>query len=162
MGECWTRFGGSDAVFLVIGYGNELRRDDGLGPRAARTVAGWGFPGVKVRALHQLTPELSEEIAHCDEVLFIDADCCPTEGVHPRAVEPASSDTPSFHASSPASLLALVAAVWGRRPTAWLVTIPGCDFDYGEGLSPEAEVALARALVEVRRKIEETTCTRSA
>ena len=162
MGACWTRCDGSDAVFLVIGYGNELRRDDGLGPRAARTVDSWGLSGVKVRTVHQLTPELSAEIAQCDEVIFIDADCGPDKGVRLRAVEPASSAAPSFHASSPASLLALVAAVWDLRPTASQVTIPGCDFDFGEGLSPEADVALAQALGEVRRKIEETTCTRSA
>ena len=29
-------------MLLVIGYGNELRRDDGVGPSLARRVADWG------------------------------------------------------------------------------------------------------------------------
>ena len=32
--------------FLVIGYGNELRGDDALGPCAARRIAGWGLADV--------------------------------------------------------------------------------------------------------------------
>ena len=58
---------------LVIGYGNELRRDDGLGPQAARAVAGWGMPGVLALSCHQLTPELAEIVADAEEALFIDA-----------------------------------------------------------------------------------------
>jgi hydrogenase maturation protease len=43
---------------LVIGYGNELRSDDGVGPRVARAVAEWRLPGVEAIAVHQLTLEL--------------------------------------------------------------------------------------------------------
>src|SRR5947209_7059306 len=35
---------------LVIGYGNELRGDDGVGPCVARTVASWQRPGLRALA----------------------------------------------------------------------------------------------------------------
>ena len=37
---------------LIIGYGNTLRSDDGVGPRLAQTVADWRLPGVRSLALH--------------------------------------------------------------------------------------------------------------
>jgi len=33
--------------YLIIGYGNTLRGDDGAGPRVAEAVAGWGLPNVR-------------------------------------------------------------------------------------------------------------------
>ena len=38
---------------LVIGYGNELRGDDGVGPWVARSVADWQVAGVEAVAVHQ-------------------------------------------------------------------------------------------------------------
>src|SRR5262249_51109422 len=61
------------ARLLVIGYGNELRGDDGVGPAAARAVAAWAEPCVQAIATHQLTPELADAIAGAEEVVFVDA-----------------------------------------------------------------------------------------
>jgi hypothetical protein len=58
---------------LVIGYGNELRGDDGVGPKTAMAVSEWHFPGVKTMVCHQLTPDLAEPIAAAERVVFIDA-----------------------------------------------------------------------------------------
>ena len=48
---------------LVIGYGNELRGDDAVGPLVARTAESWQRPGLRALAVQQLTPELAEDIA---------------------------------------------------------------------------------------------------
>ena len=40
-----------DKSFIVIGYGNDLRSDDGIGPRVANEVEAWGLPNVKLRRL---------------------------------------------------------------------------------------------------------------
>jgi hydrogenase maturation protease len=58
---------------VVIGYGNEVRGDDGVGPRVARVVAGWQLPHVKALAVHQLLPELVESFAEASAVVFVDA-----------------------------------------------------------------------------------------
>ncbi|MGF1587982.1 MAG: hydrogenase maturation protease [Pleurocapsa sp.] len=59
--------------YLVIGYGNTLRSDDGAGQSAANQIAAWGLPNVRSLAVHQLTPELAEDIANADTVIFVDA-----------------------------------------------------------------------------------------
>jgi hydrogenase maturation protease len=44
---------------LLIGYGNPLRGDDGLGWQVADQVARDADKSIKVVATHQLTPELA-------------------------------------------------------------------------------------------------------
>ena len=43
--------------FLVIGYGNTLRGDDGVGPRVAVAVEDLQLPGVRTLVCQLLTPE---------------------------------------------------------------------------------------------------------
>lgn len=63
---------------LVIGYGNALRGDDGAGPCAALRVGArreggrWGG-ALRTLAVHQLLPELVDDIAGAGRVVFIDA-----------------------------------------------------------------------------------------
>jgi len=59
---------------LVVGYGNTLRGDDGVGPRVAELLAADPrLAGAVVLARHQLTPELAADIAEAALVVFIDA-----------------------------------------------------------------------------------------
>ncbi|HZD71671.1 MAG TPA: hydrogenase maturation protease, partial [Actinomycetes bacterium] len=59
---------------LVIGYGNSLRGDDGLGWHAAgRLAADPRLAGAEVLARHQLTPELAEEVSRAALVVLVDA-----------------------------------------------------------------------------------------
>lgn len=137
---------------LLIGYGNELRGDDSVGPRLARAVAARGLPNVLALDVHQLTPELSETMSRAARVLFVDArhpDSGPGEAVilEPLLPEVTQFTTGSLtHFTDPAGLLALARILFGHAPPAWLLTIPGRDFDFSESLSPQAERALGEAL----------------
>jgi len=68
---------------LVIGIGNPLRGDDGVGAllaeQAALFTAADPDGPVAVRSVQQLTPELAEELARLEAVLFIDAWLAPTD-----------------------------------------------------------------------------------
>ena len=136
---------------LVLGYGNELRRDDGAGPAVARAVALASWPGVRAEAVHQLLPEHSVWVAGADRVVFVDAAVAGDGGVLCRRLEPAPDRAQGFgHACDPAGLLALARHVHGRLPQAWLVTIPARDLAIGEGLSPEVEGAVASAVEAIQ------------
>jgi hydrogenase maturation protease len=140
-------------MILVIGYGNELRRDDGLGPRVARAVAEWGLPDVRALARHQLTPELTETVAGADAVFFVDAAADDEPGVRIRPVRSEGLGSVLGHMSSPAELLDLAAVLHDRRPTAWLVTIHAADLRFGEELSPSATQGMEEALQHIRRQV---------
>ncbi len=58
---------------LVIGYGNDLRCDDGAGRAVADRIEAMALPGVEVRSVQQLAPELALDIACAETVVFVDA-----------------------------------------------------------------------------------------
>jgi hydrogenase maturation protease len=136
-------------VILVIGYGNELRRDDGAGPAVARTVIEWHSPRFRGLAVQQLTPELVEAVAGAAEVLFVDASFegfAPFPSVTFHLLQSDPEPAPLIHALTPARLLGLTHALFGSIPPARLLTIPAQDFGFGEGLSPLAQSGVEEAL----------------
>jgi hydrogenase maturation protease len=136
---------------LVIGYGNELCGDDGLGRAAADAVAAWGEPGVRAIACVQLTPELAAEIATVGGVIFVDAALAATAtDVALRPVAPAATPATFGHLGQPGWLLSLTRAAFGSAPPAWCVSVPAVELTLGEGLSATARAGLEQALVLIR------------
>lgn len=133
-------------TLLVIGYGNTLRRDDGVGPWVATQVAERLGDAVRCTAVPQLFPELAECIAHARCVVFVDAGpAAATMAV--QALGVSESDVPpGTHVSDPRALLGLATALFGSRPQAWLLTVPGSDYSHGEGLSPQTRDGAAQAV----------------
>jgi hydrogenase maturation protease len=124
---------------VIIGYGNELRGDDGIGPRVAVAMLARGWPGVRALAVPQLTPELAEVLAGARLAIFVDAAWSRDgEAVSATPVEPAAADSPLTHLGAPGELLRLAQAVYGRAPEAWLVTVAGEEFGLTDRLSPAA------------------------
>lgn len=147
----------TNVQWVVIGYGNTLRRDDGVGQVVAIQVQEWGLPGVRSLPLHQLTPELAETLAAVDGVIFVDAYPASSETAKVKVVSMRSEDVnslPSGHYSDPGSLLALADAVYDRSPPAWLITIPAVNFEFGETLSPIAQEGVTDALILIHHLLE--------
>jgi hydrogenase maturation protease len=127
---------------LVIGYGNTLRGDDGVGYQIAETVTEWQMPQVRSIAVHQLLPELAAAIADVDIVMFIDAiaviNSLPANiNITPLAPDPEA--TFSTHVITPQLLLSLTQRLYSKTPDAYLLTIPVIDFTLGNTLSPIAD-----------------------
>lgn len=131
---------------LVIGIGNPLRGDDGIGPRVVAELG--PTPSVETLAVPQLTPELALRLKAADRVLFVDA----ALGEAPafvRRIRPACGHGLG-HALSPEALLDWTERVFERAPDAWLLAVPGRLFDVTERLSPEGEKALPAAVEAAR------------
>src|SRR5579863_4139001 len=77
---------------LILACGNTLREDDGVGPFLAHWAEErWrDNPRVRVLCDHQWTPEMVEEVAQAESVIFVDCatDSAPGE-VRAMPVEPA-------------------------------------------------------------------------
>ena len=136
--------------FLVIGYGNTLRSDDGVGARVAAAVAELNLPGVVALVRHQLTPELAETISEARMVVFVDAAVDAATEVQVRRLEPADGAQLMAHAADPKTLLAMAKQLFGRCPPAWWLTIPVENLEFGEELSPLARRGYETALVKIR------------
>ncbi len=132
---------------LWIGFGNPLRRDDGVGARAAEILAA---EGLAAQACFQPVPELAVEIAAARRVVFLDADLGLEPGVvRLRPLVPAPR-SPWSHRLDAAGLLSLAGLLARERPEAWVVSIGIFDVGIGEGLSAPVQAGLADLLDRAR------------
>ncbi|GAB4383360.1 MAG: hydrogenase [Elainellaceae cyanobacterium] len=139
---------------LVIGYGSPLRNDDGVGQQIATDIANWRMPNVEAIAVHQLTPELVEKLAETDIAIFVDAYPSSTKEVQVHSLALAQSGITTGHWCDPSVLLATTQALYGVRPQAWWVTVPGENFELGECLSSVAQQGIETALETIERLIQ--------
>ena len=136
---------------LVIGYGNTLRRDDGVGVEVAQAIEEMNLPCVSVITRHQLVPELAAPISEADAVIFVDAQAGADGKAALHPIEPAQSSQLMAHAADPPSLLALAKQAFGGSPKAWTLAVPVNDFDFGFGLSRHTEKNLRGAVKMIRQ-----------
>jgi hydrogenase maturation protease len=137
-------------ALLVIGYGNTLRGDDGVGPRVVETVGALGLPGVRTLICQQLSPEHAAPIAQADTVIFVDAAVDAPAEVQLRPLEPGDTSQLMAHAADPRTMLALARDVYGHVPNAWWLTIPVEKMEFSETLTATARLGCAEAVQKIR------------
>jgi hydrogenase maturation protease len=151
---------------LLIGYGNMSRRDDGVAfhvlerlrqrlglpsSSADAEEAVWIEDRLSIMQLHQLTPELAEELVQYSDVVFIDAhvEGVDWEPVHWQSISPAYRSSMVSHHLNPTSLLALCETLYGCHPAGYVLSVLGIDFDFGDQLSPETSARADRAVLRL-------------
>jgi len=145
------------ARILIVGYGNPLRGDDGVGFHAAvRLAAGFAGGEVEVRAVHQLTPELADDLSRAELAIFIDAAAEGEPGaVLLRRLSPEGGAQAFTHQATPPALLSASRALFGSAPEAVLFSIPVESAGFGESMTPPVARALDRVCVQVRAMVSE-------
>ena len=139
-------------MWLIIGYGNLLRGDDGAGSLLAEQLRQLlPADGARVLPVHQLTPELALEIAApgIDRLLFLDARRGQWEPLILTPLNPAAAAGSCGHQLSPELLLHLAASLYGQAPPAWLLTLAAGNLKLGDPLSPVTTAALPFALQRI-------------
>jgi hydrogenase maturation protease len=146
------------ARVLVLGYGNPLRCDDGLGWQIAVEFFRTNQSSeVEVLPCHQLTPELADSVSRCDRVLFIDSTRQGTPGeFRCEEVRAQSGSIPLTHDLSPAALLNMSSELYGACPRAYLLTICGELFEPGESLSACVVARMRELKTRLHELIEES------
>ena len=166
-----------ETEFLVIGYGNTLRGDDGVGPRVAEAIGHLRLPGVRTLICPLLTPELADQISRAEKVIFVDAamdasdewqvasdgkawqvassgkSCHPspvTRHVQWRKLRPNETSQLMAHAADPRTMVALSRDVFGRVPEAWWLTIPAVELGFSEEFSPAVQRRFAEAVDKIQ------------
>ncbi len=137
--------------FLVIGYGNTLRGDDGVGPRVVEAINALRLPGIRTLVCQQLSPEHAVPISQAAAVVFVDAAVGEPRAVQCRELEPGETTQLMAHAADPRTMLALSRDVFGHVPQAWWLTIPAVNLEFGESLTPEAQRGCAEAVEKIQK-----------
>jgi hydrogenase maturation protease len=145
------------ARILVVGYGNPMRSDDGIGWQLAVELFRTNHsPDVEVLPCHQLTPELAPAVSRADTVIFIDCSRGGTPGeIRCREVRLEATPSSLTHFVTPAVLLSMSSELFGACPRAYLLSIEGENFALGESWStvvatriPDLKVILNRIVHE--------------
>jgi hydrogenase maturation protease len=142
---------------VVIGFGNDLRQDDGFGPavilRASQTIVD---PKVEFMACPTLTPELAEVLSHCRLAILIDASAELAPGVVDfREIAPTSdADLSLVHFLSPEALLGWTVRLYGQAPKTELWLVGSKETGLSETLTDVVEARVAEFVEALRRRIE--------
>ena len=142
---------------LVLAVGNPLRSDDGLAWHAADELEKVVTSSdVQIKKVHQLTPELCEDVSRAAMVILVDAAATGEPGtLNCERVVASAEESAASHSFMPAALLQLAATLYGASPAAALVSVAGKSFEHGDLLSPEVEHALPGLVAKIRELILE-------
>jgi hydrogenase maturation protease len=143
---------------LVIGYGNPMRGDAGIGWRTAEGLQSFYAHNSRVAVIKcdQLTPEMASDIAEANYVIFIDASERGVPGeIRDQAIDVGDPQNSFTHHLDPQTLLAMTCELFGRLPLAMIVTITGESFAHGREFSPAVQHALPLVQTHVRAMIDE-------
>jgi hydrogenase maturation protease len=141
---------------LVVGFGNPLRADDGVGAAVVERLnvepslsTALRRGSLRVFWTHQLTPELSADFAAADIVILVDADA----GLAPGVVREQLVDVASAAMAGPgmthhvdaASLAAMARDLFDGSPEVWVVGVGPESTEVGETLTPAVAAAVPAA-----------------
>ena len=124
----------------VIGYGNVLRGDDGIGIIAVRQIKNC-VKGMNVDTYeyHQLSMEVLPVLSEYGKIIFID---CSSEIEHGEVLcHQIRSDNKitltMTHYLTPQQILQLLEILYGKKPIGYICKIGGRVFDFGSDISKE-------------------------
>ncbi len=145
---------------LIYGYGNPGRQDDGLGIVFSEAIEKWAngnkFDHISCDSNYQLNIEDAEIISNYDLVLFADASQEDIEDYSITSVECSSSRIEfSMHAVSPAFVLDLCNKIYNKSPETYLLHLKGYEWDFKEGLSPEAQNNFNKAFLKITNAVKQ-------
>jgi hydrogenase maturation protease len=141
---------------LILAYGNPLRSDDGIGWRASELLNKELPPTAETICIHQLTPELAQQVSNYQTVIFLDAAREGEPGaIHCEPISVQSGNVHFWHHLTPENLLALSQQLYGATPQAFSVSLSGESFGHGETLSPVVAKNLPHFVAKVMELVDQ-------
>jgi hydrogenase maturation protease len=141
----------------LVGIGNILRGDDGLGNYIIEAFASLKMNNVNTFAVHQLQIELLEELQYFDAVIFVDAslkkDALSFEKVHAGSFVP----TASSHRMDAEMLVQLSKKLYHSNTCFYSCAVKGYHFEMGNNLSPQAKANAKKAIEKIVSFIKSST-----
>lgn len=138
---------------LIYGIGNPSRQDDALGIVFVEKLQEWvdreKLENISFDSNYQLNIEDAYDVSEKDVVVFVDASVEPIDGFFFRQIFPGDSISISTHSMSPESVLSLSEELYGRKPSAFLLTIKGFSWELDAAMTDKARKNLNSAIVFV-------------
>ncbi len=127
----------------IVGFGNPLRRDDGIGSYIVRQLksALKSYDKIGFLTVRHPEPSIVDELHGADQILFVDATFKGlTNGWQLNRIRPELEMLPyTTHHFTPMAILGIIEMLYGKSPPTWMLTVEGCDFGYGRRLTSTAK-----------------------
>ncbi|HOC52580.1 MAG TPA: hydrogenase maturation protease [Caldisericia bacterium] len=125
---------------VLVGFGNEYRKDDGLGIKLLDLID----EKISKIKIQELSIDILDDIKDFETVIFVDA-ALEGEDINFRKIEKEPKFSPLTHHLSPEELLIWAENINKKNYEFYLLSIRGYDFDFGEELSEEGGKNLLKA-----------------
>jgi hydrogenase maturation protease len=143
---------------LVVGIGNRLREDDAFGPIVVEALEK-RFDDARINIIEcaGLTPELAEDLARAEHIIFIDASAELPPGVleHRELSRDGNPDLSLVHFLSPEALLEWTSRLYNRAPRAEIWLMGTAATGLSEQLTPVVAAKVQGVVDLLRGRIRE-------
>lgn len=141
---------------LIIGVGNTIRGDDGIGPYICSCIEALQLGGIKTRITQQLQTDMVDELLEYHQIIIADA-AIHSEDILFYAVDSTTSPAASSHHSNPAMLVALAQQLYNKKLPIMVCSVKGEVFEMSDQLSPAAKERADKAVVMISEWIKESS-----
>jgi hydrogenase maturation protease len=146
---------GMKPSILILGIGNPLRGDDGIGAYVCAQLEQINIPRLSVQTTHQLHTEWIYIFRQYDVVLLIDASLSDQEVlIRPISRAPASSSNLSHHMAA-SQVAALTSLVVGSATRFFECAVPGDAFGLSDQLSEKGRMHADLAVASIKSWLED-------
>ncbi len=143
----------NDISICMVGVGNVIRQDDGIGSYVCNAFEKMSIPGITILHLQQLDVEIIEDFLPYKHILIVDASIDGNEielyNLSPEAVIPLSTS----HHINVAMLDALAQRLYSKKLSLFICAVRGYDFEMGNMLSEKAKANCNQAISQIHEWI---------
>lgn len=143
---------------LIVGIGNILRGDDGIGNYVCNCINRMHIKNVKSITTQQLDTSLLEDFTKADAVVLVDA----ALSGHPVAFYAAGKNNsmyaPASHSMNANLLVELAQQLYKKNPQLMICAVRGDNFNMGENLSDTAKQHADDAINTIVNWIKNRCC----
>jgi hydrogenase maturation protease len=145
----------SKPSMLILGIGNPLRGDDGIGAHVCVQLEELNIPGISVQTTHQLHTEWIFTFQQYDAVLLVDASLSDHEVViRPISTAAVSSSNLSHHMAA-SQIAALTSLIVGSSTLFFECAVPGDAFGLSDQLSEKGRMHADLAVASIKSWLED-------
>jgi hydrogenase maturation protease len=137
---------------LLLGIGNTLRSDDGVGIYVCEQLQQLPLKDVVIQTAHQLQTELVEELLNYKAVIVVDASIATAEVCFEK-VEAGGTAASSSHHMNLSMIQALAQQLYGKTIELYSCAIPAENFELGNELSSSTKQHAATAIQLLQQQI---------
>ncbi len=144
----------SSNKIAVIGVGNTLRNDDGIGAYICSQIDALHLQHVTTIIVQQLQVEIIEELLCYDAVIIADASVGKNEVEFNLLMHDETQAASSSHHTNANMLYALAEKMYHKKMLIYLCAVPAENFEMGETLSQQAIINAKKAINLIQMQLK--------